>query len=95
MRLQAYEIEAIKKNFNAIFKEGVIYLFGSRTDDSAKGGDIDLYIQTPNRQNLREKKLDFLTYLKLDIGEQKIDIIVSQDKSRLIEEEAIITGIRL
>jgi len=43
MRLTAKEIKAIVSTFESIFKEGKIYLFGSRTDDMLKGGDIDLY----------------------------------------------------
>ena len=59
MRLRENEIQSIKTIFRDIFKDGEIYLFGSRVDDSKKGGDIDLYISTKNRDNLAQKKIKF------------------------------------
>ena len=44
MRLKPHYIHSIKKYFLQIFTDGEIYLFGSRVDDSKKGGDIDLYL---------------------------------------------------
>ena len=49
MRLTSFQREAIKRHFYEVFKEGKIFLFGSRTDDEQKGGDIDLYIQTDTK----------------------------------------------
>jgi predicted nucleotidyltransferase len=95
MRLSTLEIKAIKQIFNKIFKFGDIYLFGSRVDDSQKGGDIDLYIDAHGTQNKLEKKLKFLTLLKQEIGDQKIDIIISKDKTRVIEQEAMKYGVKL
>ena len=95
MRLSAWEIKAIKKTFTDIFKSGDIYLFGSRVDDTQKGGDIDLYIDTENIQNKLEKKLTFLASLKQKIGDQKIDVIISKDKIRVIEQEALKYGVKL
>lgn len=69
MRLKENEIENIKKSFIEIFKEGEIYLFGSRVDDNRKGGDIDLYIIPRENKNLTQKKIDFLIKLKKVIGE--------------------------
>jgi hypothetical protein len=40
MRLTHKEIESIKQVFLEIFGSGKIYLFGSRVDDTLKGGDI-------------------------------------------------------
>jgi len=95
MRLSAFEIKAIKQTYDDIFKFGDIYLFGSRVDDAQKGGDIDLYIDAQNIQNKLEKKLKFLTLLKQEIGDQKIDIIMSKDKTRVIEQEAMRYGVKL
>jgi len=90
MRLSLFEIENIIKLKNRYFSESdKIYLFGSRIDDSAKGGDIDLYIELYNKDvNYYDKKNQFLLDLKKSIGEQKIDLIISKDSSRLIEIEA-------
>jgi len=94
MRLKNNEIQAIKTTFNAIFKSGDIYLFGSRIDDTKKGGDIDLYISTPNKKDMVSKKIDFLVQLKRKIGEQKIDVVLDYTTDRLIDNVAK-QGIRL
>ncbi len=62
MRLSQKEIRAIIESFNKIFKSGKIYLFGSRVDNKKRGGDIDLFIQTDNRDNLMRKKIEFLVF---------------------------------
>ena len=56
MRLSDKYINTIKKYFFDIFGEGDIYLFGSRVDDTKKGGDIDLYLVIKEHNNLFEKK---------------------------------------
>jgi len=96
MRLTAQEIKSIKDAFFEVFDDGRIYLFGSRVDDGLRGGDIDLYL-CPKRKfsDVMEKKRDFLIKLDQSIGEQKIDVIIAQDKSSRIEQEAIRTGLRL
>ena len=95
MRLTNKEVEAITSIYKKIFKSGKIYLFGSRVDDTKKGGDIDLYIQTDNKDNLIEKKINFLVELKREIGEQKIDVVLSKDINRPIEQIALKNGIQL
>ena len=95
MRLTSYEIKMIKKAFKEIFDNGKIYLFGSRVDDTQKGGDIDLYIVSNKTPYQYKQKIAFLTKLQEYIGEQKIDVIISKDKNRLIEREAIQYGVVL
>jgi predicted nucleotidyltransferase len=96
MRLQYSEINLIKSKANTIFGNGTkVMLFGSRVDNTLKGGDIDLYIQPTTYTDLLKKKIDYLVQLKLTLGDQKIDVIIAQDASRLIEQEALKKGIEL
>jgi len=90
MRLSLYEIETIVKLKNKYFSEiDKIYLFGSRTDNSKKGGDIDLFIELHDKNDkYYNKKIEFVFDLQKVLGEQKIDLIISQNKDRLIEIEA-------
>jgi predicted nucleotidyltransferase len=95
VRLSVKYVEVIKKYFSEFFGDGEMYLFGSRTDDSKKGGDIDLYLLPKEHSNLFEKKIKFLSRVKRDLGDQKIDIVFNTDNSRLIEKEAMKWGIKL
>jgi len=95
MRLTQKQIKAIKSNFGKTFGCGEVFLFGSRVDDSKRGGDIDLYIVTENREALAEKKVKFLVGLKREIGTQKIDLVLNYDPNRLIEINARKEGIKL
>ena len=98
MRLTNHEIISIKESFHQVFGSGKIYLFGSRVDDSLKGGDIDLFIEldiTPTVKETLDKISKFKINLYDKIGEQKIDLIISKDKTRLIEKEALSKGVLL
>ncbi len=95
MRLNSFEIETIKSSFNKVFGAGHIYLFGSRVDDDKKGGDIDLYLDPDDKNNLYQKKIKFLVDVELAMGEQKIDVIIAENPERYIEREALKKGIKL
>ncbi len=60
-----------------------IYLFGSRTDDSLKGGDIDLLAVSSDKGclDLRREKYKILVALKKSplVGERKIDFLISTE----------------
>lgn len=96
MRLSKYEHEKIKEIFIKIFNHGSLYLFGSRVDDSKKGGDIDLYVIPENYQDkFSSKKMLFLLELKKLIGEQKIDLVIDRNENRPIDTIAKQQGILL
>ncbi len=95
MRLSKYYQKVIKKSFYDVFGKGDIFLFGSRVDDSKKGGDIDLYLIIEDRINIFKNKIKFLAKIKRELGEQKIDVIFNIDENRLIEKEARQWGIKL
>ena len=48
MRLKDFEIRAIKEAVRSMDSKAKVYLFGSRVDDTKKGGDIDLLIISGN-----------------------------------------------
>lgn len=85
MRLTEYEVDTIRKVFLNVFSHGRLYLFGSRINDTKKGGDIDIYIEPVERKKLLSKKIDFLIQLKKFIGEQKIDVVIDRGENRLID----------
>jgi predicted nucleotidyltransferase len=95
MRLLSQEIDMIKSVIHQVFGDDArVMLFGSRVDDSQRGGDIDLYVM-PASSALRQKKIEALVALKSALGDQKIDLIIAQDATRLIEQEALTTGVFL
>jgi len=80
MRLTEKERKTIAHLFLLHFgKNDHLWLFGSRVDDTKKGGDIDLYIETEEKNSriALEKKLSFLNDLWSSLGEQKIDIVLN------------------
>ncbi|AHJ13726.1 nucleotidyltransferase domain-containing protein [Sulfurospirillum multivorans] len=87
MRLSFFEVESIVMTFKEVFGQGKIYLFGSRADDTQKGGDIDLFLDVPYSEDIYSKKTVFLIKLEEKIGEQKVDIVFQRDDTRLIEQE--------
>lgn len=96
MRLNTFEIASIKEAFAESFGRGDVYLFGSRTDDGKRGGDIDLYLCPSQKQDDEKNcKRKFLVKLESLIGEQKIDAVLQKDPNRTIEKVAQRDGIKL
>lgn len=58
-------------------KDAKIYLFGSRVNDLARGGDIDILIIS--------EKIGFIEKIKIQTGifkeleEQKLDLVIEKD----------------
>jgi len=87
MRLTENEINIIKNEIKRKVGNCNIYIFGSRVDDNARGGDVDIYI---------DKNFDLKTELRVRkelkiILEEKLFLpvdIVFKRGNRLIEKEA-------
>lgn len=80
MRLTPYQHRVIKEEVARVMGEGVrVLLFGSRTDDRLRGGDIDLYLETPEpRRQAWRDVLRLNARLQQRLGEQRIDIVLYQ-----------------
>jgi predicted nucleotidyltransferase len=77
MRLSNTEITAIKSTIAGLDPCAQIYLFGSRVDDTKRGGDIDLLIMSENLSADDRNKIRWQLWER--IGEQKIDILIAKD----------------
>jgi len=73
-----------------------LYLFGSRVDDEKKGGDIDLFLETPKDIELNIQ-LAFLRDIYTHVTQRKVDLIIKSPakKDRPIYHTAKSEGILL
>lgn len=100
MRLTEQHQQIIKRVLLKHFGKGSeLRLFGSRADDSARGGDIDLYIEPEllNADDIVEARINALVELQLALGVQKIDLVINRKTGTVlpIYQIAKATGIRL
>ena len=98
MRLDPTYIPLLIGEARAVFGENVeLWLFGSRADDAAKGGDIDLYVETEDDTQLLDQRLDYLLRLARILGEQRVDLVIHRrGRAHLaIHRIARKTGVRL
>ena len=92
MRLATEEQSVISDAIHQADADAMIYLFGSRVDDVAQGGDIDLLVLS-KRINLMTK-LEILAQLHQTLGERKIDIAVYPDTTRPFPRMVMREGVR-
>jgi predicted nucleotidyltransferase len=100
MRLSSAQIEVIKQETQHFFGAQVeVWLFGSRVDDAAKGGDIDLYVDTrlADADRLAAARFAFLARLKRRIGDGKVDLVLQREGGEVLPifEIARKQGVRL
>ena len=78
MRLSKTEIDSIKNLARLHFGNNVqVFLFGSRTLNQQRGGDIDLFIRNRDAEPLKiRSKIEFISDLIVQIGEQKVDVVL-------------------
>ena len=89
MRLSIEKIDNLKNSIISILPHSKIYLFGSRVDNSKKGGDIDILILGERRLNFREKAKIERTFFE-KFGEQKLDLISFEYNSNNAFKEVIL-----
>lgn len=78
MRLTQNHVQILKNISEEVFSSKArLFLFGSRTDDQQRGGDIDLYVTglMLNTEERLDAQLDFLVKAKQQLGDQRIDLI--------------------
>jgi len=70
-----------------------IWLFGSRANNSQKGGDIDIAVLSSVIS--RKNRHDIVYEIEKQIGEQKIDFLVCADYSKPIFRMATESGVQI
>jgi predicted nucleotidyltransferase len=78
IRLSPREQLALRKVFASCLPAyAAVYIYGSRTDRNARGGDIDLLVHTPGLEPEAELALrtQLLAALERALGERKIDLL--------------------
>ncbi len=92
------QTEILRTAAEVIGPDATVTLFGSRVDDAARGGDIDLMITTGMDANTaRSRKIRFLVRLKQRIGDRRVDVVLCTPDSgeQAIHQVASTEGVTL
>jgi len=96
MRLSDYLHRTIKNAISKSFGECEIILFGSRTDDSKKGGDFDIAIKgNLSKEEFRKGKVQFFKELILQDLDLPIDLILYNHARDPFRREIDASGVKL
>ena len=99
MRLSQQTQQIIRYTVLEVFGiEAHVKLFGSRINDDARGGDMDLLIELPSiTAEIERKTMQLVAKLQLRIGDQPIDVLVLDPLTQRssIHEQALSQGIQL
>ena len=93
MRISDYEKNVIVNAVKAIDPDAKVWLFGSRADDSKKGGDIDVGVLSVKIDVMEE--IEIKQKICDAIGEQRIDLVVSKDGEQAFFKYTVTKGILL
>jgi len=96
MRLSVAETASIKKIIAEVFGDDAeVRLFGSRVDDSKRGGDVDLYVTPSRREGWNMKRVSCLGELERALL-YPVDLVVAEpEASRPIDRIALKHGVVL
>ncbi len=99
MRLNQRSQQVIRETVTEVFGPSAqVLLFGSRLDDQARGGDIDLLVKLGQPDpDARRKELTLIARLQRRLGDQPIDILLIEPGERLsaIQNIALEQGVPL
>jgi predicted nucleotidyltransferase len=95
MRITEHEKNVIIAAVKSVDSDAKIWLFGSRADDSKKGGDIDIAILSEKINEDVMQKIQVRRFICDRIGEQKIDIVTSIQGKEAFFRMAMSEGIQL
>ena len=95
MRITEYEKNVIIEAVKDADPAAKIWLFGSRSDNSKKGGDIDIAILSEKINKEAMQKILIRRFICDRIGEQRIDIVTTNDGKEAIFRLAVAEGIEL
>ena len=95
MRITEYEKNVIIEAVKSVDADARVWLFGSRADDSKKGGDIDIAILSGKINMDGMQKIQVRRFICDRIGEQRIDIVTTSDGQEAIFKLAVAEGIQL
>ena len=90
MRLDKQELNAIRKAIANI--NGEVYLFGSRVDDTKKGGDIDILIFSQENAFRLSQQVSIKFFMEC---EEKIDVVVMNQYELTEEQRAFLNVIKM
>jgi predicted nucleotidyltransferase len=93
MRLSPSQIQDIKQTIHHYDPIAQIFLFGSRVDDTKKGGDIDLLVLSKTLN--MDDQLNIKIQLFDKLGEQKIDLVIADKPKTAFLQMALKQGIPL
>ena len=88
MRLSNRLKQCIKKGVLDSFGDVDIYLFGSRTDDTKTGGDIDIAVDVNvSKEVFQQYKVQFVVSLIKQGLDLKIDLVPYNSDDQLLNKE--------
>jgi len=93
MRISDYEKDVIINAVKNVDSGAKVWLFGSRTDDNKKGGDIDVGILSPRVGVMEE--IEIRQKICDKIGERKVDLVVSNNGQQAFFKYVVTEGILL
>ena len=89
MRVSPYLRDEIKSASKVAFgEEADLILFGSRVDESKKGGDFDIAVVADmDYESFKKAKVEFFKYLILKDLDLPIDLVLYSKANELLKQE--------